>query len=82
MAIKMRHNNNANSVCIECGDKRNQVLEMFDICISGNIFTICDKCNEQLFKKCLSAECQKNARVKSQRDIEIIRKRANKRCLK
>ena len=45
----MRHNNNANSVCCECGDKRNQVLEMFDVCVGGNIFTICDKCNEQLF---------------------------------
>ena len=82
MAIKMRHNNDTSSVCCECGDKRNQVLEMLDVCVGGNIFTICDKCNEQLFNKCLSAECQKNGRVKSQQDMAIIRKRANKKCLK
>ena len=78
----MRHNNNANSTCCECGDKRNQVLEMLDVCVGGNIFTICDKCNEQLFSKCLSAECQKNGRAKSQQDMAIIKKRASKRCLK
>ena len=82
MAIKMRHNKNANSVCCECGEKQDKVLEMLDVCVGENIFTICDKCNEQLLSKCLSAECQKNARVKSQQDMEIIKKRANKRRLK
>lgn len=82
MAIKMRHNHDKDAICDECGDKRNQVLEMLDVCVGENIFTICDKCNEQLFNKCLSAECQKNARVKSQKDMEIIKKRANKRRLK
>ena len=51
MSIKMRYNNDANSVCCECGDKRNQVLEMLDVCVGGNIFTICDKCNEQQEKE-------------------------------
>jgi len=55
---------------------------MLDVCVGGNTFTICDKCNEQLFNKCLSAECQKNARIKSKKDMAIIRKRASKRCLK
>lgn len=82
MAIKMRHNYDKDAICDECGDKRNQVLEMLDVCVGGNIFTICDKCNEQLFNKCLSAECQKNARIKSKKDMAIIRKRASKRCLK
>lgn len=78
MAIRMRNNKDANSVCCECGDERKNVLDMFDLCIGGNIITICDVCNEVLFRKTLSAECYKNGRVKSQRDINIINGRKSK----
>lgn len=78
MAIKMRNNTKSSAICCECGESQDQVLNMFDLCIGGNIFTICDACNEKLFRKCLSAECMKNARVKSQKDMAIIRKRKNK----
>lgn len=78
MAIKMRNNTKLDAVCCECGESQKEVLNMFDLCIGGNIFTICDACNEKLFNKCLSAECLKNGRVKSQRDIAIIRKRKSK----
>ena len=77
MAIRMRNNKDTNSVCCECGDPRKEVLDMFDVCIGGNIFTICDRCNEALFFKTLSAECAKNARVKTPEDMKVIRKRAN-----
>lgn len=77
MAIKMRNNTKPEAVCCECGEGQKEVLNMFDLCIGGNIFTICDACNEQLFNKCLSAECFKNGRVKSQRDMAIIYKRKN-----
>ena len=80
--IKMRNNTKPNAVCCECGESQNEVLNMFDLCIGGNILTICDVCNEKLFSKCLSAECMKNGRVKSQHDIAIIHKRKNKISLR
>ena len=81
MAIKMRHNHDKDAICDECGDGQEEVIDMFDLCIGGNIFTICDACNEKLFNKCLSAECLKNGRVKSQRDMAIIRKRKSRIAL-
>ena len=78
MAIKMRNNIKSDAICCECGEKQDQVLNMFDLCIGGNIFTICDVCNEKLFNKSLSAECMKNGRAKSQKDMAIIRKRKSK----
>lgn len=78
MAIKMRNNTKSDAICCECGDKQDKVLNMFDLCIGGNIFTICDACNEKIFSKCLSAEVMKNGRVKSQQDMAIIRKRKSR----
>ena len=81
MAIKMRNNTKLDAICCECGEGQKNVLNMFDLCIGGTIFTICDECNEKLFSKCLSAECMKNGRVKSQHDMAIIRKRKSKKGL-
>ena len=81
MAIKMRNNTDADAVCCECGENQKQVLNMFDLCIGGNIFTICDACNEKIFTKTLRAECFKNGRVKSQHDIQIINERKRKQGL-
>lgn len=75
MAIKMRHNNSLDAKCDECGDTQNQVLNMFDVCIAGNVFTLCDRCNLALFNKTLHAECYKNGRTKTPQDMAIIRKR-------
>ena len=75
MAIKMRNNTKSDAVCCNCNQSQNQVLNMFDLCIGEEIFTICDVCNEKIFKKCLSAEVMKNGRLKSERDLAIIRKR-------
>lgn len=77
MAIKMRNNTKSDSICCECKETRDQVLDMFDLCIGGMVFTICDRCNEEIFNKTLKAECYKNGRVKEARDIKIINKRAN-----
>lgn len=74
----MRNNTKSDAICCECGDKQDKVLNMFDLCIGGNIFTICDACNEKIFSKCLSAEVMKNGRVKSQQDMAIIRKRKSR----
>lgn len=78
MAIKMRNNTKSDAVCCECGERQDQVLNMFDLCVSGNIMTICDVCNEKIFDKTLSAEVMKNGRVKSQRDMASIRKRKSR----
>lgn len=75
MAIKMRNNKNENVICCECGQTKKQVLDMFDVCIGGNIYTICDACNETLFRKTLSASCYTNGRLKTKEDLAIINKR-------
>ena len=75
MAIQMRNNSKKDSVCCECGTPRKKVLDMFDLNIGGNIFTICDLCNEALFRKTLSASCYVNGRVKQKEDMAIINKR-------
>lgn len=78
MAIKMRVNTNSDTVCCECGEGANEVLNMFDVCVADNTFTICDSCNEKLFMKTLKAECYKNGRVKSPHDMSIIHRRNSK----
>ena len=75
MAIKMRNNTNKDASCCECGEGQNEVLNMFDLCIADMVFTICDVCSLKVFNKCLSAECMKNHRVKTPRDIQIINRR-------
>lgn len=79
MAIKMRNNTKSNAICCECGEHQDQVLNMFDLCIGGNIFTICDACNEKLLNKTLNADVMKNNRMKSNKDLSIIYKRKGKR---
>ncbi|MDD4804579.1 MAG: hypothetical protein PHN69_05335 [Candidatus Pacebacteria bacterium] len=71
MAIKMRHNNDKDAFCDECGEVQNNVINMFDLCIAGHIHTLCDLCNNKVLGKTLSAEVFKNGRVKSQRDMKI-----------
>lgn len=78
MAIKMRNNTDRDAVCCECGDTQDQVLNMFDLCVGGNVLTFCDVCNEAIFNKTLRAECYKNGRVKQPRDISIINRRQSK----
>lgn len=78
MAIKMRNNTNKDAFCCECGDTQDNVLNMFDLCVGGEVFTICDACNEAILNKTLSAEVMKNGRVKSSKDMSIIRKRKAK----
>ena len=73
--IKMRTNGEPDAKCCECGNGKKDSLELFDICIGGQIFTVCDLCNEQLFQKTLKATCKVNGKVKQPSDIAIVRKR-------
>lgn len=77
MSIKMRHNRDASALCCNCGAEAGKSLEMYDVCIGGQVFTICDECNHDLFAKCLKAEVEKNGRAKSGHDMAVIRQRAN-----
>lgn len=78
MKVRMRNSKDVNAVCCGCGESKDNVLDMFDLQVGDNIFTICDECNEALLVKCLKAECMKNGRVKSSSDMRIIRKRAER----
>lgn len=75
MAIKMRNNTHEDACCCDCGETQKQVLNMYDMCIGGIIFTICDRCAEQIENKVLKAIVERNGRVKSGHDMAIIRKR-------
>lgn len=77
--IKMRVNRFQGSECCECGCGKGEALELFDICIGGDIITVCDMCNNQLLRKVLSASCMVDSRVKDKRDLEIIKMRQVRR---
>lgn len=75
--IKMRVSKSNKCSC--CGEKRQNSLEIFDICLGETIVTICDLCNEELLSKTLKANCSVNERVKSKNEMAIIRNRSIKK---
>lgn len=77
MAIKMRNNIDPKAICCNCKETQEQVLNMFDLRIGNTVLTVCDVCNEKVLNKCLRAECSKNARTKSNKDMQIINRRRN-----
>ena len=78
MKVRMRNSKDVNAVCCSCGESKDNVLDMFDLQVGESVLTVCDECNEALLMKCLKAECMKNERVKSARDMAIIRKRVER----
>jgi len=78
-AIKMRVNNNDDSICSICNKPHKSVLDMFDLNINGTIITICDCCNDTLFYKTLKANNYTNHRLKDKHDIKIIQARNRNR---
>lgn len=66
--------------CSSCNAKRKESLEMFDVCIGNVLLTLCDECNDELFRKTLKASCIVNGKLKSAEDMKIINNR--KRMLK
>ena len=71
----MRINKKSNSKCIVCGNTNKNSLEIYDIAIGDKIVTICDLCNDQLFRKTLKATVILQGRLKDKHDMAIIRKR-------
>lgn len=70
--IKMRVNNNKETVCSNCGKKYNYTKEMYDVMIFGQVKHLCYGCVDMLFRKTLSAQIKYQSRVKSKEDIARI----------
>lgn len=74
-SLKMRVNNNKESVCSNCGREWKNVREMFDLRIGykkERTLPLCLKCIETMNSKFLKASCMYNARLKSQVDIKRV----------
>lgn len=80
--IRMRTNKEDSAQCCECGNNRDESLELFDVCIGGHISTICDVCNEALLSKTLVATCKVNSKIKQPHDMAIIKRRHTQSCTK
>lgn len=72
--IKMRVSKN-DYCCSSCNARRKESLEMFDVCIGNVILTLCDECNDELFRKTLKASCIVNGKLKSADDMKVINNR-------
>lgn len=74
MAIKMRVSREKDTcICMSCKKDFKVSLEMYDVMVGKElVFTLCDKCLDEMLKKCCSASCKYNAKLKSQQDIAKI----------
>lgn len=75
MPIKMRNNKKPDAVCCECGAGQENALSIFDLCIGKTIVTVCDSCNEKIMYKTVRASVAINSKVKTSKDLAIIRGR-------
>lgn len=73
--IKARVNKKMDDYCRECGAKRDECLDLFDIKMLDKKITLCDNCIDDLFYKCLGCGQYTRHRVKSPKDMKIIRQR-------
>lgn len=73
--IKMRICKDDLKICNICLKTKNESLEIFDLAMGNIILSICDECNGKLLAKTLRANVQLNERLKTQRDMKIIKRR-------
>lgn len=73
--IKARLNKDELTQCNVCNATQQQSLDMFDIMLGKTRITLCDRCVDALFNKTLKAVMVTQSRVKSNKDLAIIRKR-------
>lgn len=76
--IGMRKSTGKYISCVNCKKKEDEVIQLFDLKIDSMTFTICDECNEKLFKSTLNASCLVNSKLKTKRDLNIINARRKK----
>lgn len=77
--IKMRISKDECCRCTSCGNTKEQSIEMFELKIGAFTFFLCDSCNEVILQKALKATCLVNAKVKTKRDLKIIKQRKRER---
>lgn len=69
--IKMRvSKNRESSICNCCGEDFKHSLEMYDLMIGDTLIIVCDRCVSELLRKCCSANCRYNERLKSQEELK------------
>lgn len=76
-SLKMRVNNDKESVCSNCGREWKDVREMYDLRIGfkkERTLPLCLKCIETLEGKFLKASCMYNAKLKTKIDQGRIRR--------
>lgn len=70
MAIKMRVDTNAESICDNCGCEFRNTSEMYDMQITDRRFTLCKKCVDLIFQKTLKASVNYSGKVKTSDDLQ------------
>ena len=60
------------AICKGCGENFNHSLEMYDLMIGDVLITVCDECTDEVLRKCCSASCKYNGRLKSKEDLRKI----------
>lgn len=67
--------NKSDCNCNSCNASSEESIEMFDIKIGNFQIVVCDNCMNVLFQKTLKATCIVNAKLKTKKDLAIIKKR-------
>lgn len=73
--IKMRVNNNRESICSNCGREWKNTREMYDLRIGfkkERTLPLCAKCIDTMSVKFLKASCMYNSKIKSKVDMKRI----------
>lgn len=70
MAIRMKANENRNSICDECGCEWKNTRVMTTMLIGGNKINLCKMCMEDLLTKTIRMDVKYNAKVKDKFDMQ------------
>lgn len=70
MAIRMKTNENKNSICDECGTEWKNTRTMTTMLIAGNKINLCKMCTEEILTKTLQMDVKYSAKVKDKVDLK------------
>ena len=73
MAIRMKVNENKNSICSECGCKWENTRTMTTILIAGNKINLCKSCMDDLLTKNIRMDVKYSAKLKDKFDMQRIK---------
>ena len=72
MQIKMRVAKDKDAECCSCGNDRANSLEMYEMMIGKNLIVVCDRCMDEILRKCCRASVQYSERPKDNKEINRI----------